>query len=646
MLGLFTNDKLEDIHKELMKDHIDAEKIQKLINDGAKIHEIDEKGRTLLFELSKKHKIESIKILLDNKVDINSEDNYGKTVLTEAVHSSDGMMIRFLLDNGTSVNYANSEGRTALQDSVLEGNIKAFRVLMTKNPNLNLKDNYGKYILFDGVESGNIGILKEIVNNLDDLNQVDNTGQTALFHAILKEDLIIANFLITHGTNINHLDNMGQNILFNAVVLGMQNIKIITFLIEKGIDLNIQDKDEKNLLDEILKLVSIQKNSEDIKVDSKYRFVNKKRNYLQLTAFLIDNDLAINRLDKEGKTVLYREVAMGNYETVDFLLSSGASINALDNEGKTVLFDAILKGFGNIKMIDYLILKGVNIDQENNEHKTIVDDLCEIILIQENNKKPSSKRFSDIDKNGDYFQLLKTILIFKPNLNQIKTNGQTLIFDIMQYDNMALIRLIANGVADFNLRDNNGQTLLSILITKGLKEENDNTKEIFLEKFVFLLKFRIDINMIYDKGQTVCHQAVLANNLDIVQKLLNKNINFNIRDEQGRTALHHTQWKGNDKIAKILISAGSNINEADNAGFTLLNYATILGHIKLLEVLIISGVLMFNHNKKNKKMALFFKSKEKNLENLLSNSTMDEKIKHDIKEVVNNFKKELNEAIQ
>ena len=646
MLGLFTNDKLEDIHKELIKDHIDVIKIQTLIDNGAKIHQIDEKGRTLLFELSKKHKIESIKILLNNNLDIHKEDNYGKTILSEAIQVYDGMMIRFLLDNGANINHTNSAGRTVLQDAVLEGNIKAFKILMTKNPNLNLKDNYGKCVLFDGVESGNITIIKEIVNNLDDINQVDNNGQTALFQAILKEDLSIANFLITHGTNINHLDSKRQNILFNAVVLGMENLKIITFLISKGINLNIKDKDDKNLLDEILKLVSIQKQTEDIKIDSKYRFINEKRNYLKLTAFLINNGLAINRLDKEGKTVLYREVAMQNYETLNFLLSSGANINALDNEGKNVLFDAILKGFTNVEMIDYLILKGANIDQQDIKKRTIIDDLCEIILIQENDKKPSFERFLNIKKDGDYFQLLKKILIFKPNLNQIKNNGQTLIFNIIQYDNMPLIKLIANGGADFNIIDKNKQTLLSILITQGLKEQNKQTDKIFLEKLVFVLKFKININMRDKKGQTACHQAVIANNFEVVQKLLSKNIDLNIKDEQGRTALHHTQWKGNEKIAKILISAGANINEPDNAGFTLLNYATIFGHIKLVIVLIISGVLMFNHNNKNKKVALFLKSKEKDLDNILSNNITDEKIIHDINEVVNNLKKELNQAIQ
>ena len=56
------------------------------------------------------------------------------------------------------------------------------------------------------------------------------------------------------------------------------------------------------------------------------------------------------------------------------------------------------------------------------------------------------------------------------------------------------------------------------------------------------------------------------------------------------------------------------MNVPDNSGFTLLNYAAIFGHTKLVVALIASGVLMYNKNPKNRKVAQFFKEKEKKLE--------------------------------
>ena len=148
-------------------------------------------------------------------------------------------------------------------------------------------------------------------------------------------------------------------------------------------------------------------------------------------------------------------------------------------------------------------------------------------------------------------------------------------------------------------------------------------------------------------GRTVIHKAVIADDLIVVEKLMIKKANLDIKDNHGRTALHHTQWKGNYEIARWLILAGANTNEPDNSGFNILNYASILGHTRLVITLISSGVLMYNNNPKNKKVAEFFKSKEKILDKLVAAEDIsDSKMKNALIEVVTNFKKEINEALQ
>lgn len=645
MLGMFKADGAESLHKELMKNYIDEKKIQELIDSGVNINRRDAKGRTLLFELSAKRRIESIKILIKNGIEINAEDNYGKTVLSEAADKIDGMMIRFLLENGASVNHMNSSGRTVLQDAALEENEKVFQILMSKNPDLSLTDHYGRSVLFDAVEGGSLPIIKEVINNIDDINVVDNNGQSVLFFSVLKENDILTKFLISNGIDVNILDKKRQSALFNSVILGSNNLSTIELLLEKGAKLNIKDHAEKTILDEILKILSIVKSKSE-KVEGKYRLVNKDRNYLKLTGLLIDNGLAIDRIDAEGKTVLYKEVERENYDTIDFLISSGADVNTQDKNGKTVIFDAVLKGPSNMEMIDHLISKGADIDHKDFNERTIVDDLAEAILITQNNKKPSSKRFLDLRDDEDYFALLKKILIFKPKINSPKENGRTILFDLVIQNNIELIKLIVNAGADLNIIDNNKNTPLSFMIDDGLKISHQKEKEQFLERLVFLLKFRIDVNTVDSEGRTVFHKSVMADDLEVVEKLLTKKTNLDIKDKQGRTALHHTQWKGNYKIARLLIAAGANINEADYAGFSILNYAAILGHTKLVVVLILSGVLMYNHSKKSKSVAKFFREREKNLNTLLNANITDMKMRKAIEEVIENLKNEIKETLE
>ena len=67
----------EDLfYKELLSDDIDINKIQKYIEKGIDINKKDEKGRSILFMLSAKRKIDAIRILLKNNVNINIEDRF------------------------------------------------------------------------------------------------------------------------------------------------------------------------------------------------------------------------------------------------------------------------------------------------------------------------------------------------------------------------------------------------------------------------------------------------------------------------------------------------------------------------------------------------------------------------------------------
>ncbi|AXX93535.1 hypothetical protein CPU12_12835 [Malaciobacter molluscorum LMG 25693] len=645
MLNLFKQNVTESFQKELLKNYINIEKVQKLIDNGANIHKLNDKGQTLLFPLVKKKRIEAIRILIKNGIDVNHEDNFGKTVLSEAVERGDGVMIRFLIDNGASLNYVNSSGRTLLQDVALEENHRVFDILMAHKPDLNIVDNYGRTVLFDAVEGGNLKIIREVLNNIENPNIVDENGQTVLFNAVLKESPEVAKFLVMNGIDIHITDDNRENVLFNAVVMGASNIEIIELLLEKGIKLNIKNINNETVLDEILKILSILKDPKQ-DAEGRYKLVNETRDYLKLTTILIEHGLAVNRVDNSGKTVLYKEVERENYDTINFLLDSGADINAEDKEGRTVLFEAIFGGIKNISMIEYLVIKGADIDHRDIQEKTIIDELCEIILVQGNYKRASSRRYLNIDDEQDYFVLLKRMINFRPKINRPRSNGRTVIFDIIIYNNLDLVKLLFNAGADPNIVDEEGNTPLTVLVDNGLKAKKIRDKEQFLERLVYLLKFRIDVNVTDKEGRTVYHKAVIADDIEVVEKLLSKKANLNIKDNQGRNALHHTQWKGNYKIARLLIAAGADINAVDYAGFSVLNYAAIFGHTKLVIILIASGVLMYNYTKKSRSVAKFFKEREKNLAKLLQGNITDPKMISAIKQVIRNLRLEIHDALK
>lgn len=649
MLRLLKSKTSNDIlHKELIKElHqnlFDEKKVIKLLKrKDLNINNVDVMGKTILFDLVRKRKFEAIKVLIKFGIDVNIEDNYGKTVLKEAIDVNDGMIIRYLLENGANINHINKTKRTIMQDLALEANVKAFKLLMIREPNLRHQDMYLKNVLYDAIEGGNLEIVKEVINEFDEeeLNSVDIYGRNALFYAVLQENVDIAKLLISYGMDIHRLDMHEQNVLFNAVILGAENLEIIELLLKKGINLEQEDKAGFTILDEILKILEISKHPIDDNT-SKYRLVNKERNYLKLTSILIEHDLRINHINKEGKTILYKKVLEKDYAAIEFLITAGANVNVTDFDGRTVLFDAIFGGVNALETIDYLLKQGANIDHQDNEERTIIDDLVELVLIQDSGKRPRHRRFYDIQENQNYFELLRRLLGYKPKINRPKSNGETIIFELIKHNNNELLRLFINHDIDLNLTNKNHQTPLSALIEEGMTLTNSKLREDFLDRLNIFLKYRINMNAVDQNGRTVLHKAVMANDLEVVDKLvLSKKIDINIKDNQGRTALHHTQWKGNVKIARVLIANGANLNEPDAAGYTLLNYAAILGHTKLLQVLISYGVLMYNRNKKSKTVTQFFLKNEANLDKLLQGDITDEKMRRAILEVIDNLKKEI-----
>ena len=635
----------EDLfYKELLSDDIDINKIQKYIEKGIDINKKDEKGRSILFMLSAKRKIDAIRILIKNNVKIDIEDKFGRTVLDEAALRSDGIMLRFFLDNGFDINRKNSSGRTIFQDVALEGNYKIFQILMNNRPDFNIKDSYGKTVLFDAVEGADINILKDVVNNVDSLNIIDENYQTALFKAVLKENIEIPKLLIVHGINVNFLDKDGQNVLFNTILQGSKNIPIIELLMKKDINMNIVDNNNKNVLDELLYVHDLQKNTSK-ELEGKYKLITPEKEYLPLALMFINNGLDIDKIHEDGKTTLQIEIENKNFANVEFLVNCGADLNVVDENDKNIIYKEILKGYSNYQMIDFLVSKGASLEAKDLDEKTIFDDIIEIIAITKGFKKVNPVLAAFIKENEKYDVLLKKILTYRPNIEAQRLDGKNILFDLVTYNDFETLKMIINYGVNLNIKDKRGSTPLMYMVEEGLKIKDKKEREFFIERLVYFLKYRVSVDIQDVDGRTVLHKAVIANDLTVVEKLLTKKADLTITDIHGRTALHHTQWHGNYKIARWLIAAGADMNQLDNSGFTLLNYAAIFGHVRLVIALIASGVLMYNRNSKNRKVAQFFKDRENNLEKLLVTNTNDLKMQKALEEVVENLKKEINEAL-
>lgn len=644
MLSFFKADE-DSFLTELLSSNINIDKIKKYINKGVNINSVDEKGRTILFTLANKKKLNAIKVLMDLGINIYKEDNLGKTIFSEACEKYDFTLVRFLLEIGFNANHKNSLGRTILQDNVLLGNEKVFQVLLNYDLDFNIRDNDNKTVLFDAIENGSVEILKRVIEHVDDLNVVDKEGKTALFYAVLKDNIRLALLLIDAGINVNIVDNSGQNVLFNTILQGAKNELILKHLINKGIRLNVVDIREKTIIDEIFYITNLQKYDRDVE-DERYKLINPKDDYFSIAFQILDGGFQLELKDKQGRTALQKEIDKKNYKNAEFLLSCGANINALDEDGRNLLHSEMLKGYSNNTTVDFLISHGAQINQRDKYSKNIVENLIDLILILSNRKKENKNLTPYIIENGSFEIVLKKALTHGADILKPGDYGRNIVFDLVRYDSFDILDTLIEYGVDLNCVDEDGITPLMYMVDEGLKITDRTQKAYFIKRLQDFLKYKISLDVQDNNGRTVIHKAVIADDLLVVEKLMIKKANLNLKDNHGRTALHHTQWKGNYQIARWLILAGADINMPDNSGFNILNYAAILGHTRLVTTLVSSGVLMYNKHPKNKKIAYFFKTKERALDKLLAGENIsDPKMKNALIEVVTNFKKEINEAL-
>ncbi len=138
-----------------------------------KIHEPDKKGRTPLYKVAARGKIEVARILIRWGAVANKGNNKGRTPFHVAVYNSDRQMMNLLLDSGADIVAVDKEKRTALHmllQKEVELSSQAYEiieVLIRRRPDLLvLKDKEESTPLHNAAENGHLRAVSLILDHL------------------------------------------------------------------------------------------------------------------------------------------------------------------------------------------------------------------------------------------------------------------------------------------------------------------------------------------------------------------------------------------------------------------------------------------------------------------------------------------------
>ena len=195
--------------------------------------------------------------------------------------------------------------------------------------------------------------------SVNETNEAD--GMTPLMYAAMAARTSTVKLLIDAGADVTQVDLKGRNSLHIAIehfsplfdqAPSPENLQLIRYLLELGIDVNTQNgsgdsalilASKKGIVPFVEILIAFGA-ATDI---SNYSGLSPlmlaaEGKHLEVVQILIFAGADVNAVDEGGVSVLVRAAGDGGTETVEFLAASGADVNAVDNNGNTALMAAVV----------------------------------------------------------------------------------------------------------------------------------------------------------------------------------------------------------------------------------------------------------------------------------------------------------------
>lgn len=117
---------------------------QFLVDQGADINGLDEKGTPVLVNAVRAKNFELVELLVGKGANLDLQDEEKQTALMYAIYLIDPKIALFLIEKGAELDLQDKEGKTALMDSITYWQVPVLKALVKKGANPALVDSDGK----------------------------------------------------------------------------------------------------------------------------------------------------------------------------------------------------------------------------------------------------------------------------------------------------------------------------------------------------------------------------------------------------------------------------------------------------------------------------------------------------------------------
>ena len=320
---------------------------------------------------------------------------------------------------------------------------------------------------------------------------------------------------------------------------------MVRLLLERGADVNARNAEDETALNKAVRLSGIWLNTAI------------GRNSVDIVQLLLDSGAEVGSTTLGEPRALIDAVNFGAADVVKLLLERGVDINARRYGYDDVLQATVRTGHAHI--VRLLLDRGADVNR-----RTIIGgytalheaaakghvDLVKLLL-----EGGADVNALDDDGNAPLHLAASTsVALDRRNLQRDPKPGSP-----AEYLDVA--RLLLNGGADVDARNNDGKSALHLLGADGFNHLSIH--EVMVDFARLLLEYGAAVNARDSQGKTPLHSVVESHDggtgrrWDLAQLLLDEGADVHARDISGATALYLAVESGETHGANILRAAGA-----------------------------------------------------------------------------------------
>ena len=375
-----------------------SEAVKFLIEHGANVDHQDWNGQTAVHyavNCNSYSSIDALSCLIENGADVNARTYDGRTPLMIATALGHIKVAMYLIDHGADVHDRTAALHNAVHCSCTDpSSCEILSCMIENGGDVNAKTFGNRTPLMTAAEKGQIKVVTYLIEHgvrstnsttSDYVNLRDDNGQTALHHAVQCFDPIsceILSCLIEHGGDVNSTYDNWQTPLMIAAERGQ--MKLVTFLIEHGANLDRRDKDDQTALhyavcgsDVSCEILSyLIENGAEVNAFTRHDnctplMLACKYGHLNAVTSLIEHGAKVNLQDAIGNTAVHYALSCsnGSPEVLSRLMRDRAAVNsACTRDNGTPLMIACQ--YGHMNAVSVLIEHGANMDLQDKNGDT------------------------------------------------------------------------------------------------------------------------------------------------------------------------------------------------------------------------------------------------------------------------------------